>query len=145
MIKEGLLTFVLVWCISANRCKQKDCFLWKNMHQIISRNWENSNSRLQSPLFFFYWNRDFSHCVNPIQRELNSLVLSALFQSGGRLCPPDYYLAPRIFRPSAGSAVLDRKKFSVPSTQHIWFFFWKTFRWKILSIHTGHTFANGWY
>ena len=46
MIKDGLLTFAVVWRISANRRKQKDCFLWKNMHQIISRNWENSSSML---------------------------------------------------------------------------------------------------
>ena len=36
MMKVGLPTFVLVWHISANRRKQKDCFLWKNMDQSMS-------------------------------------------------------------------------------------------------------------
>ena len=50
MIKEGLPTFVLVWRIYANRRKQKDWFLWKNIHQ---KNWKNSNSMLQSlPNYF---------------------------------------------------------------------------------------------
>ena len=33
---------------SANRRKQKDWVLWKNMHQRKPRNWENSCSMLQS-------------------------------------------------------------------------------------------------
>ena len=32
----------------------KRLFLWKNMHQNISRNWENSSSRLQSPQKYFF-------------------------------------------------------------------------------------------
>ena len=44
-----VLNLTCCFSISANRCKQKDCFLWKNMRQSMSRNWENSSSMLQSP------------------------------------------------------------------------------------------------
>ena len=44
-----ILTLNCCYSISANRRKQKDWFLWKNMHQSMSRNWENSSSLLQSP------------------------------------------------------------------------------------------------
>ena len=65
MIKEGLPTFVLVWNIYANRRKQKDWFLWKNMHQSMSRNWENSSSMLQSlPKYFI-----------SIEIEISAIVL----------------------------------------------------------------------
>jgi hypothetical protein len=37
------------YSILANRRKQKDWLLWKNMHQIISRNCENSSNMLQTP------------------------------------------------------------------------------------------------
>ena len=44
--------------ISANRPKQKYCFLWKNMHQsskhLQCRNWENSSSMVQSPLKYLF-------------------------------------------------------------------------------------------
>ena len=39
------------YSISTNRRQQKDCFLGKNMHQSMSRNWEISNM-LQSPETF---------------------------------------------------------------------------------------------
>ena len=52
MIKEGLLTFVLVWRISANRRKQKYWFLWKICFKVCLE------------IFIFYWNRYFSHCVS---------------------------------------------------------------------------------
>jgi hypothetical protein len=41
--------------VSANRHKQKDCFLWKNMHQSMSRNWENSCSMLWSPPKYLFY------------------------------------------------------------------------------------------
>ena len=36
-----ILTLNCFCSVSANRHKQKDCFLWENMHQSMSRNWEN--------------------------------------------------------------------------------------------------------
>ena len=42
------------YSISANRRKQNYWSLWKNMHQSMSRNWENSSSMLQSLKSFFY-------------------------------------------------------------------------------------------
>ena len=40
----------------------------------------------------------FRMSVNPTQRGLNSLVLSALPKPGGRLCPLHYFvLPPQIF------------------------------------------------
>ena len=41
------------YSISANRREQKGWFLWKNMHQSMSRNWKNSSSMLQSLNFFY--------------------------------------------------------------------------------------------
>ena len=41
------------YSISANRRKQKDWFLWKNTHQSMSRNWENSSSMLQLTQKYF--------------------------------------------------------------------------------------------
>ena len=54
MIKDGLPTFVLVWCISANKRKQKYWYLCKNMHESMSRNWKNSSSMLQSPQKYLF-------------------------------------------------------------------------------------------
>ena len=62
-MKEGLLTFVLVWRIYWNRQRQKDRFLCKNMHQRMSRNWENSSSMRGHPQIMLNSNKVF-HCVN---------------------------------------------------------------------------------
>ena len=41
---------------------------------------------------------DFDRPVNPISTR------------GDRLCPPNYYCCPRIFRPSDGPGVLDKER-----------------------------------
>ena len=68
------------YSISENRCKQKDWFLWKNMHQSMSRNWENSSSMLQSsPKYFISieLNKSFTvvkyACGFQIHREYQEL------------------------------------------------------------------------
>ena len=48
-----ILNLNCFYSISANRRKQKNWFLWKNMHQSMPRNWENSSSMLQLPLKYF--------------------------------------------------------------------------------------------
>ena len=49
-----ILTLNCCYIILANRRQQKDWFLRKNMHQGMSRNWENSCNMLQSsPKFLF--------------------------------------------------------------------------------------------
>ena len=44
---------ICFYSISANRCNQKDWFLWKNMHLSMSTNWENSSCMLQSTPKYF--------------------------------------------------------------------------------------------
>ena len=59
MIWQVFLLFLWFW-ISANRRKQKNWFLWKNMHQSMSINWENPSSMLQSPpKYLFYVEHHF--------------------------------------------------------------------------------------
>ena len=71
---------VLVWLIYANRHKQKDWFLWKNMHKSMSRNWENSSSMLQSlPNYFISIEIEISAIV-PGDPEFNSLDGPTNFQ-----------------------------------------------------------------
>ena len=63
MIKEGLLTFVLVWHNYTNWRKQKDIFFGKICIKAsleIEKTQEVCCSHSQN--IFFYWNRDFSHC-----------------------------------------------------------------------------------
>ena len=63
-----ILNLNCCYSISANRRKQKDWFLWKNMHQSMSRNWENSSSMLQSPPKYLF----------SIEIEISATVLSGL-------------------------------------------------------------------
>ena len=58
------------YSITANRRKQKDCFLWKNVHQSMSRNWENSSSMLQSPPKYLF----------SIEIEISATVLFSSLQ-----------------------------------------------------------------
>ena len=79
-MEEGLPTFVLVWRISANRSKQKDCFLGKNIHQSMFRNWENSSSMLQSPPKYSFY----------MEIEISAIVLATVLSLlTYKILPPD--------------------------------------------------------
>ena len=47
-VEDGHKKIKFFYSILAKRRKQKDWFLWKNMHQSKSKNWENSSSMLKS-------------------------------------------------------------------------------------------------
>ena len=80
-----ILSLNCFYSISANRRKQKDWFLWKNMHQCMSRNWENTSSMLQSPpkeLFYVEWTKSFTvllHWIYDCEVTVSEqLILGAL-------------------------------------------------------------------
>ena len=61
------------YSISAKRRKQKYRFLWKNMYQSTSRNWENSSSMLQSPPKYLF----------SVEIEISAIVLRTIHIWGG--------------------------------------------------------------
>ena len=80
-----ILNLNCCYSILANRRKQKDWFLWKNMHQCMSRNWENTSSMLQSPpkeLFYVEWTKSFTvllHWIYDCEVTVSEqLILGAL-------------------------------------------------------------------